>query len=173
MRMRQYTEERLTREDLVVLRSYSLEELERFLCIGGGKYAVYRERLLAICLCQEAARNYVSGEGRLNDLDVWFFFREHDTVKLPNLRNLWKPLDGMFPAIGRKRIDFMKKAIPLAFAVEEDIPQTIRDFLVKRGTLNSEKLRAKPVVGLFPEPIFDAVLWMPPSVHEREASFKA
>lgn len=141
------------------MRDYSLQELERFLRIGAGKYAVYRERLIAICLCQDGARNYIIGDARLDDLDVWFFFTEHDTVKLPNVRNLRKSLDGMFPALGTKRIDFMKKTIPLGFTVERDVRRTIQNFLAKRGTRNTEKLRTKHVVGLHPETLFDVVLW--------------
>src|SRR5271168_2647903 len=121
----QYSGERVTREDLVALQGYSFQEFERFLCIAAGRYAVYRERLIAICLCQDGARNYVIGDARINDLDVWFFFREHDAVKLPNHRNLRKSSDEMFPALGTIRIDFMKKAIPLDLAVERDIPRTI------------------------------------------------
>lgn len=161
MRTPQYASERVAREDLVALRDYSLKELERFLGIGAGKYAVYRERLIAICLCQNGARNYVTGDARLNDLDVWFFFREHDTVKLPSFRNLGKSLAGMFPVLGPKRIDFMKKTIPLGLVVGGDILRTIQNFLSKRGTLNSEMLRTKPVIGLYPETIFDVVLWTP------------
>lgn len=161
MRTPQYAIERLAREDLVVLRDHSLKELERFLCIGAGKYAVYRERLIAICLCQNVARNYIAGDARLNDLDVWFFFREHDTVKLPNFRNLRKSHDGMFPVLGTKRIDFMKKTIPLGLVVGGDISRTIHNFMSKRGTLNSEMLRTKPVIGLYPDTIFGVVLWTP------------
>lgn len=53
---------RLTRNDLILMRDFALEELDRFLHRAGsppGKFSIYSKRLIAICLCQGAAQHYL------------------------------------------------------------------------------------------------------------------
>jgi len=53
---------RLTRNDLIPMRDFALEELDRFLHRAGsppGKFNIYSKRLIAICLCQGTAQHYL------------------------------------------------------------------------------------------------------------------
>jgi len=68
----------LTIDHLKILKDRALVELERFLKETGsppGKYSVYSDRLLAICLCQGAAQFY---------FESWYINREqvNETVQV-------------------------------------------------------------------------------------------
>lgn len=130
--------------DLAELSIYSKLELHRFLNHAGnpvGKFKVYENRLVGICLCQGAAQHYVdmsnedkfdneiyldekevkekgymvSPGGRIisgiKDIDVYFFFAAHGHVSIPNIRHCRKSIIAKFSNIGEYRIDFMKKGI--------------------------------------------------------------
>ena len=133
-------------DDLLEMQKYALEELQRFLFEMGkpiGKYSVYKDKLIAICLCQGAAQHYVdtlniyefdkiipienkeiqarklriNKYGKvlfgINDIDIWYFFEEDDVIKIPNRRNCKKTTNKLFTNLGERRIDFMKKALDM------------------------------------------------------------
>jgi hypothetical protein len=137
--------------ELAELCSYSKVELHRFLNHTGypaGKFKVYENRLVGICLCQGAAQHYVdmSNEDKfdnemyiderkvkekgymvlpggrvisgIKDIDVFFFFVAHDHVWIPNMRHCRKSVIAKFSNIGEYRIDFMKKGISKEIADE-------------------------------------------------------
>lgn len=132
-------------DDLREVRRLALSEMERFLYAAGsppGKYSLYADRLVAICLAQGAAQHLVDldaasahdnevrvdetgvrdkglrvlPDGRVlsgvKDLDVVFFFREDDRLPLPTNRHLRKSVVADLPTLGRRRLDFMKKGVP-------------------------------------------------------------
>ncbi|PYV23749.1 MAG: hypothetical protein DMG27_14845 [Acidobacteria bacterium] len=82
----------LSEQDLQELLDPSDKELRRFLKTGNGKYAVYQERLIAVCLCQGAAKHFLDQQTGVKDIDIWFFFEEHDLVRISNFRNARKSL---------------------------------------------------------------------------------
>ncbi|CAA9476350.1 MAG: hypothetical protein AVDCRST_MAG05-960 [uncultured Rubrobacteraceae bacterium] len=132
-------------EDLQEVRRLALSEMERILYAAGsppGKYSLYADRLVAICLAQGAAPHLVEldaagaydnevrvdeaevrdkglrvlPDGRVlsgvKDLDVVFFFREDGRLPLPTNRHLRKSVVAELPTLGRRRLDFMKKGVP-------------------------------------------------------------
>ena len=132
-------------DDLQEVRRLALSEMERFLHAAGsppGKYSLYADRLVAICLAQGAAQHLVDldaasaydnevrvdevevrdkgsrvlHDGRVlsgvKDLDVIFFFREDGRLPLPTNRHLRKSEVADLPTLGRRRLDFMKKGVP-------------------------------------------------------------
>ena len=155
------TYEKLDKEDLQELLVHAEEELGRFLSTNSGKYAVYQSQLVAICLCQGAAKHYVDSVTGVKDLDVWLFFEEHDTVKIPHRGNARKEIQANFKKLGPKRIDFMKKMIPLRFIVKNDAQKSLQNYLSLAVTSASAELSMKPVIGLSPSAIFGRVLWSP------------
>jgi len=157
------TYEKLDKEDLQELLVHAEEELGRFLSTNSGKYAVYQSQLVAICLCQGAAKHYVDSVTGVKDLDVWLFFEEHDTVKIPHRGNARKEIQANFKKLGPKRIDFMKKMIPLRFIVKNDAQNSLQNYLSLAVTSTSAELSLKPVIGLSPSAIFGRVLWSPSS----------
>ncbi|PYU90386.1 MAG: hypothetical protein DMG25_17250, partial [Acidobacteria bacterium] len=58
----------LSEQDLQELLDPSDKELRRFLKTGNGKYAVYQERLIAVCLCQGAAKHFLDQQTGVKDI---------------------------------------------------------------------------------------------------------
>ena len=156
--MRYY--EKLTTDDLKEMRDYALRELERFCQIGQGKYSIYKEKLVAICLCQGAAKHYVYQKNGVEDIDIWFFFEEDENVKIPHIGNMRKLIWATLTKLGTKPFDFLKKMIPLDFVVENDKSKTIHNYLERCKTRTAEILSEKPIVGLYPDEVFGKVLWL-------------
>src|SRR5439155_25631755 len=134
------------------------KELRRFLKTGNGKYAVYQERLIAVCLCQGAAKHFLDQQTGVKDIDIWFFFEEHDLVRISNFRNARKSLVLALPRFGTKRIDIMKKSVPQRLCIREGREGTIRNYLDNANTEASTRLSEKPVIGLYPQDIFGRIL---------------
>lgn len=65
----------LNEKDLKRFLKLAQDELHRFYSISNGKYAVYRDRLTAVCLCQGAAQHFRDDSFGVKDIDVFFFFR--------------------------------------------------------------------------------------------------
>ena len=134
------------------MRQLALLELDRFLFSAGsppGKYARYKDRLIAICLAQGAAQHLVDlevtdaydnevsvdetevrkkgfrvlSDGRvvsgIKDVDVIFFFREDMRLPLPTNRHLRKSVVADLPILGRRRLDLMKKGVPEDMLAQE------------------------------------------------------
>ena len=155
--------EKLDKDDLHELLAHAEKELERFLSTLNSKYGAYRSQLVAICLCQGAAKHYVDEVTGVKDVDIWLFFEEHDTVKIPHRGNARKEVHANLRKLGPKRIDFMKKMILSRFVVKDDAQKTMQNYLSLAATSTSGELSAKPVIGLSPNAIFGRVLWPPSS----------
>lgn len=135
---------RLTKNNLIQMREFALAELDRFLYRSGsprGKYQVYDNRLITICLCQGAAQHYAQSQplltydrtvhipskivrqkgyrlgrrGRvlagIKDIDFCFFFHRHPEIRIPDINNCRKHIVGSFDRLGDCDLDFMKKTI--------------------------------------------------------------
>jgi len=74
--------ESIRREDLARLAEIAREALEDFIR-RHPRRAAYRERLVAIALCQGAACHYLDGRTGVKDFDVWLFFAEIPGQRFP------------------------------------------------------------------------------------------
>jgi hypothetical protein len=156
-----------------------------------GKYSRYSRGLIGMCLVQGAAQHVVDvggpntfdnevcigqaevhdkgfqvrPDGRvisgIKDIDVIFFFRDEECLPLPKNRHLRKSLVVNFRALGKRRLDFMKKGIPegiLTRAVS-DHPRDIFRAYVEGTDHGCRYLSKKSLIGLYPEKIFCEPLW--------------
>ena len=67
------TYQKLGMSDLQEMKCHALKELSRFYVKVGkpaGKYKVYKQKLIAICLCQGAAQHFVNGTTGIKDLSL-------------------------------------------------------------------------------------------------------
>jgi hypothetical protein len=83
-RVSQYSSEKITKGDLARLAKLTLEDLGDFFSRRPEMGDLYRNRLLALCLCQGAADHYVNGEHGVKDFDVWAFFRCASASAVPS-----------------------------------------------------------------------------------------
>ena len=151
--------EKLTTDDLRVIRDSALPELERFLTTKEGKYGVYRDRLLGMCLCMDGAKHYQDGATGFKHLDVFFFFREHPSCKIPHQYNMRKSIVASAGNSGQKPFDLMKKQIPERYVVSEEPAESIRNYLKDSQTAVARMLAKQPVIGLYPHGMLWTVIW--------------
>jgi hypothetical protein len=156
--MRTFTD--ITVEDLREMRGYALEELQRFLGLEDGRYEAYRERLVAICLCQGAAQHYLHKSRGVRNLDIWLFFRGAvDGERLPPLPNAPKAITAALTNLPEVRIDFMSAIIPASCHTDGTTEGTLRGFLAAEATPIASELARKPVIGLAPWTVFGQAVW--------------
>jgi hypothetical protein len=159
------TYQKMGNPDLKEMKEYGLKELNRFLHDIGdpkGKYKVYKNKLVAICLCQGAAKHILDGKSGIKDIDIWLFFRDDVNVKIPDIKNMRYTKWGSFTRIGKKRMDFMKKGIRdniINKAKSKKPDDILYSYLRNSKTLTSKELAQKAVIGLYPEKIFGKVIW--------------
>jgi hypothetical protein len=133
------------------------QEEARFFTANPHLIDPYRDRLLAICLCQGAAWHY-TGVGRgVKDFDIHFFYRQNP--KKPRLsrtvKRIWATVEG-FP--GDMPVDFVRTVVPL-IDDQQSIARSIQGFLTDGPTANARELSKKAVVGLHPKRLFGKVIW--------------
>ena len=130
--------------DLEEICAQARTELDRFLTRAGNppsKFQGYAQRLIAICLAQGTAQQFVdlqapsvfdnevvvsaekiaekghqvfpSGQviSGIKDIDVWFFFAQDDLVPIPSRQHCKKSVTTRFKNLGERRLDFMKKGV--------------------------------------------------------------
>jgi hypothetical protein len=78
--------EKITTDDQTRLAKLAVANLAEFFTRRPEIGALYQNRLLALCLCQGAAKHYVSGKQGVKDFDVWAFFRVHPRRQFPPRR---------------------------------------------------------------------------------------
>jgi hypothetical protein len=97
----------------------------------------------------------------IKDVDIWFFFEEDKNVKIPDIKNMKKTIVEDLPEIGRKKIDFMKKAVgKKSDGFDSSMPkESVIKYITARGTGTSKHLKRKSIIGLYPEYISGEILW--------------
>jgi hypothetical protein len=120
--------------------------------------------LVSVALIQTETvlpKHLVDAVNGVRDVDIWLFFAEHDTIKIPHRGNARKEIQANLEKLGPKRIDFMKEMISLRFVVKDDAQKSIQNYLSLAATSTSAELLMKPLIGLSPRAVFGKVLWLP------------
>lgn len=155
----------INRADLKKLLFIAQRDLEEF--FARNPRHPYRNRVIAIALCQGAALHYVDGKNGIKDFDVYTFFARHPRgIRIPH-RRISKADFGLskFGRWGREKRSFEGRHVDLLWrdlpcSQRENPIWAIRDWL-QDGSYRSTPwwLRRKAVVML--EPMFGAVIWTP------------
>jgi hypothetical protein len=123
--------------------------------------APYRGRLLAVCLCQGAALQYLRVGYGVSDFDIHFFYLQN-----PSKRRLSRAVRRIHPAaVGRIEnmpVDFVRTVVPaLITPARRGTSEHLRAFLRDPPTANATHLAEKAVIGLLPKRLFGEVIWRP------------
>jgi len=98
----------------------------------------------------------------VKDIDVWFFFKENKSVKISDARNCRKSTNIALTHLGLRRFDFLKKSIKneiMNKAVKKEPKDIISSYLINDNNDTPSSLALKSIVGLYPETIFNSVIW--------------
>jgi hypothetical protein len=169
-----YSQEKILVDDLLQLRNFAYDFLFQYPYTNKFKILP-----LAITLCQGAANHYAVCKGwarsyydinriGIKDFDIWFFFKKaenhHFNARWRQERDFEKSKFGRSPEdsnyMGR-RVDFLGRSI--------DFKNTsVKDSIVywmRHGSGPSPYwLSKKAIIGLFPDEIFDTLIWVNPDL---------
>jgi len=145
--------------ELRSLTQLGLQELDAFFTRNPHLTAPYRDRLLAIALCQGAARQFLGCGHGVNDFDLHFFYAQN-----PEKPRLSRAVAHRFESVGnfsRIRVDFVRTVVPVRVLLSRvtDPAAQIRSFLEQAPTQNAKHLAKNPVIGLSPESVFGLTIW--------------
>jgi hypothetical protein len=121
----------------------------------------YRDRRIAVALCQGAALQYLGIGCGVNDFDVHFFYRQNPNK--PRLSRAVKSVRANVGAFEGVSVDFIRTVVPNPQHAQEstEVMDLLRAALRNSQTDNLQHLSRKGVVGLLPEAVFGAVIWEP------------
>ena len=122
---------------------------------------LYRNRRIAVALCQGAALQYLGIGYGVNDFDVHFFYRQN--LNKPRLCRTVKHLRANVGAFEGVSVDFIRTVVPNSQQAQEstEVTDLLRAALRNPQTNNLKHLSRKAVVGLLPEAVFGVVIWEP------------
>lgn len=163
IKVRERSLEKITKADLRRLGEIAICDIES-LFARRPKLRPYRERLIAIALCQGAALHFVDGKNGVKDFDVWCFFREHPLGPFPYRRrgiaDFGDPRFGRTPGfehyVGR-RVDVLGRSIPVSPGMSPE--EVLRGYLAAKRTASARALAEKAVVLIWPTAQLGRVVW--------------
>ena len=146
----------LTRNDLDQLKELALREHEEFFERNPHLKFAYHGSLIGVCLCQGAASHYLNPKVGIKDFDIWHFYLENESTAFPYRAH--KRIENGYKD---RPIDFLKRAIPkhICEFYPNEPEQIILRYLLDRNTPTKRLLLEKAIIGLFPNKIFDKVIW--------------
>ena len=166
--MQEYSLERITKADLHRLATLALDYFDDLFKRRPHVSGRFRGRLLMLALCQGAALHYVDGLHGVKDFDVWGFFRALPDASFPSRgvhgrRDFGRSRFGRHPDTDRyegRRVDILGRSIDVGR--EEDAIGAVRRWLANgpRGS-SAWHLAKRPVIAVYPEPIFGREIWLP------------
>jgi len=146
----------LSINDLERLRELALEEQQNFFERNPHLRKPFYNSLIGICLCQGAASHYLNPTVGIKDFDVWHFYLEVEKLNFPCRAH--KRIENGYKG---KPIDFLKRGIPkyICNLTPNSPEQIIMNYLFERNTKTKILLLKKAIIGLYPNEIFNKVLW--------------
>jgi hypothetical protein len=137
---------------------------ERFFVRNPRWARLYRERVIAVALCQGAALHYVDGRNGVRDFDVWTFYEQHPEAQFPFRRHQVQDFGpskfGRHPeatSLRGRAVDLFGRSIPAS--TSGDVIAAVRAYLNGRSTESARRLALKAVVLLDPGPLRGVVVW--------------
>ncbi len=140
-------------KDLAVLAEV---EERRFFGTNPHTIQAYRDRLLAVALCQGAALQFIGRGYGVADFDIHYFYNRN-----PQKPRLSRSVRSVIADVGVfkcSKVDFIRTVVPFAGPIDDPV-STIARFLNEAPTSNALHLSRKAVVGLWPGHLLGAVIW--------------
>ena len=121
----------------------------------------YRNRLIAIALCQGAALQYIGRGYGVKDFDVHFFYSQNP--QKPRISRAIKQIHTSVVKFQDVPIYYIRTVAPRTKLpkMPRDAVQILQSFLREKPTANSMHLAQKAVICLWPEEIFGERIWPP------------
>ena len=156
-----YVQRPVGRSELHALTALAKAEETAFFRRNPHLVRPYRDRLIAVALCQGAALQYLRRGYGVNDFDVHFFYSQN-----PQKRKLTRAKKRMHADVSRFKIvpvDFLRTVVPARVKVVRTAGRLaiLEAFLQQRPTPNARHLAEKAVVGLIPKAMFGVIVWQP------------
>jgi hypothetical protein len=119
------------------------------------RWALYRDRVLCVALCQGGALHYVDGRNGVKDLDVWSFFAEADIGPFPARWRRERRFD-LEPFKGHY-VDLICRSLPDEIGADPVL--VLERHLSRAPTASARALAQKAIVLLDPERLRGRVVW--------------
>lgn len=156
--MGKYLQQPVGRQELRALVALAKTEERFFFERNPHLVRPYRDRLLAVALCQGAALQYLRCGYGVKDFDVHFFYAQNPSK--PRLSRAVKRISASVGRFSDVPVDFIRTVVRVDDA-KRTVAQRIKFFLEEQPTANAMHLSKKAVVGLMPNALFERVLWRP------------
>lgn len=157
-----YSTEPIETDDLKLMAEIALADLNG-LYVRIPRWAIYRERLLAVTLCQGAALHYLDHKHGVKDIDLWLFFAAVPGQPFPCCRaghqDFGRSKFGDDPHDRRysgRRIDIIGRSLPCA--PNENAGEAIRTWL-HTGSKSARFIRRRPIVTVYPPSQVGQIVW--------------
>jgi hypothetical protein len=153
----------ITLDDLARLAHIARKDRESFFA-RLPQYRPLEERVVAVALCQGAAKHFVDGENGVKDFDVWTFYAAHPDATNPVRRRVARDFGdptfdqtpGQEAFVGR-RVDLLGRS--LRARPESDPAEVLHTYLTEKRTKSAKHLASKAVVLIEPAECVGHVVW--------------
>lgn len=158
---KRYVQRSVGRPELQTLTTLAKAEEAGFFERNPHLVRPYRDRLIAVALCQGAALQYLRRGYGVNDFDVHFFYSQNP--QKPKLTRSKKRIHADVGRFKNMPVDFLRTVIPARVKVARTAGRLamLEAFLQQAPTPNARHLAEKAVVGLMPKAIFGVIIWQP------------
>jgi hypothetical protein len=156
-----YVQHPVGRAELQALTTLAKAEEAAFFERNPHLVRPYRDRLIAVALCQGAALQYLRRGYGVNDFDVHFFYSQNP--QKPKLTRAGKRMHSDVGRFKNMPVDFLRTVVPARVKVARTAGRLaiLEAFLQQTPTPNARHLAEKAVVGLMPKAIFGVIIWQP------------
>jgi len=151
-----YIDREVGTRELRAISDLADAEERDFFCRNSHLVGVYRNRLIAIALCQGAALQYLGRGYGVNDFDIHYFYSQN-----PKKPRLSRAVKRVWTTVGRFEhvaVDFIRTVVPSRVQGSDPV-SIIRAFLRDGTTPNAHHIAMKAVIGISPTTLFRVVIW--------------